>query len=106
MEASEEDKLPESEIIAQISYVSSSIVHPIQTYRLRYAHRTITFAAMDTTSNALSRILYLLSIHPDVQNQLRQEIREARIKAGGDVGYEALCSLPYLDAVCRETLRV
>ncbi|KAJ2929646.1 hypothetical protein H1R20_g7436, partial [Candolleomyces eurysporus] len=86
MEASEEDRLPESEIIAQIS--------------------TLTFAAMDTTSNALSRILHILSLHPEVQDRLRQEIREARSKAGGDLDYETLSSLPYMDAVCRETLRV
>ncbi|RXW18985.1 hypothetical protein EST38_g6860 [Candolleomyces aberdarensis] len=86
MEASEEDRLPESEIIAQIS--------------------TLTFAAMDTTSNALSRILHILSLHPEVQDRLRQEIREARSKAGGDLDYETLSSLPYMDAVCRETLRM
>ena len=66
--------------------------------------RTLTFAATDTTSGALARILSLLSIHQDVQNKLRQEIRKAR--ESGDLGYNELVALPYLDAVCRETLRV
>ena len=66
--------------------------------------RTFTFAAMDTTSGALGRILFLLSIHQDVQNKLRQEITEAR--KSGDLGYDDLVALPYLDAVCKETLRV
>ncbi|KAJ2915661.1 hypothetical protein MD484_g4746, partial [Candolleomyces efflorescens] len=61
---------------------------------------------MDTTSNALSRILHILSLHPEVQDRLRQEIRDAHRKADGDLDYETLSSLPYLDAVCRETLRV
>ena len=38
----------------------------------------LTFAAMDTTSNALARVLHLLSTHPDVQSKLRQEIVDAR----------------------------
>ena len=59
---------------------------------------------MDTTSNALSIILELLAEHPDVQGKLRKEILEA--SCGEDLGYDSLVSLPYLDAVCRETLRL
>jgi len=66
--------------------------------------RILTSAATDTTSGALARILFLLSIHQDVQNKLRQEITEAR--KSGDLSYDELVALPYLDAVCRETLRV
>ncbi|KAI0657085.1 cytochrome P450 [Cubamyces menziesii] len=84
MEASEEDRLPEEELIGQVS--------------------TFIFAAMDTTSNALSMILSLLAQHPHVQHKLRKEILEAA--QGEDLDYDALVSLPYLDAVCRETLRL
>lgn len=62
---------------------------------------------MDTTSNALSRILHLLSTHPEVQDRLRQEIHEARNNYGDeDLPYDKLVLLPYLDAICRETLRL
>ena len=60
---------------------------------------------MDTTSSALSRILYLLSLNQDVQEKLRKEIAEAR-EGGGDLSYDDLVSLPYLDAICRETMRL
>ena len=60
---------------------------------------------MDTTSSALSRILELLAKNPDVQEKLRKEILEASLK-GGDFEHDALNSLTYLDAVCRETLRL
>lgn len=60
---------------------------------------------MDTTSGALARILHLLSTHPDVQNKLRQEIVDARSR-GNLEKYNELVRLPYLDAVCRETLRL
>ena len=62
---------------------------------------------MDTTSNALSLALWRLAMHQDVQDRVRQEIREAREAAGGsDIAYDDLVALPYLDAICRETLRV
>ncbi|KAJ3515941.1 hypothetical protein NLJ89_g1438 [Agrocybe chaxingu] len=85
MDASKEDKLADKELLGQMS--------------------TLTFAAMDTTSGALSRILDLLSKNQDIQDKLRNEIREARPQSG-DLPYDELVSLPYLDAVCRETLRL
>lgn len=65
---------------------------------------TLTFAGTDTTSNALARILHILAEKQDVQDKLRAEIVEAR--NGQDIGYDQLVELPYLDAVCRETLRL
>ncbi|KDR76351.1 hypothetical protein GALMADRAFT_67729, partial [Galerina marginata CBS 339.88] len=85
MEASEDEALSEAELVGQMS--------------------TLTFAAMDTTSGALCRILYLLATHPRVQEKLRQEITVARARLG-DLAYDDLVSLPYLDAVCRESLRL
>jgi cytochrome P450 len=62
---------------------------------------------MDTTSNALSRILDFLAAHPEVQEKLRQEIIDGlENNAGHDFSYDELVSLPFLDAVCRETLRL
>nr|VWO96279.1 Uncharacterized protein [Ganoderma boninense] len=86
MEASSEDALPDGQLLGQIS--------------------SILFAAMDTTSNATSRILHLLAQHPNVQDKLRREILQARAAAGADLDYDQLHALPYLDAVCRETLRL
>ncbi len=63
--------------------------------------------ATDTTSNALSRTLYTLAQHPEAQVKLRQELiaaQDGRKDAGLD--YDRLTSLPYLDAICRETLRL
>lgn len=68
-------------------------------------YRTLTLAAMDTTSNALARILDLLSQNPDAQERLRREVAEAYTTKGGDLGFDTLAGLPYLDAVVKETLR-
>ena len=74
---------------------------------LDHRSSSFTFAAMDTTSITLSRIIHLLSTHQDVQSKLRQEIVDARSRYGNrDLEYDELIALPYLDAIVRETLRV
>ena len=60
---------------------------------------------MDTTSSALARTFWVLAQNQDAQNKLRLEIREAR-KDGNDLTYDELDKLPYLDAICRETLHL
>ena len=60
---------------------------------------------MDTISSAIVRFIYVLSTHQDVQSKLRQEIVEAR-NIYGNLEYDELLALPYLDAICRETLRL
>lgn len=69
---------------------------------------TLIFAAMDTTSNAMSRIIHVLAENQDAQDRLREELVNARKKDSedGDLDYDVLDGLPYLDAVCRETLRL
>ncbi|KAI0321401.1 cytochrome P450 [Amylostereum chailletii] len=83
--ASSEDQIPDAELLAQMS--------------------SLIFAGTDTTSSALSRILYLLAQHPDVQEKLREELA-AVDGAKGKLAYDDLNALPYLEAVCRETLRL
>ena len=63
-------------------------------------------AGVDTTSNALARVLHLLSERPETQEKLRREIQEAHNTYGPQIAYDELGALPYLDAVCRETLRL
>jgi cytochrome P450 len=62
-------------------------------------------AGADTTSSALSWILHLLSLHPDVQDKLRKELKEAN-EDNEELTHDQLVSLPFLEAVCRETLRL
>ncbi|KAH0585095.1 hypothetical protein H2248_008356 [Termitomyces sp. 'cryptogamus'] len=84
--ASEEDRVSDEEVLGQMS--------------------SFIFAATDTTSNALSRTLHLLASQPEIQERLRAEVTEAREAHGGDIPYDDLVSLPFMDAVCRETLRL
>ncbi|KAF9477913.1 cytochrome P450 [Pholiota conissans] len=87
MVATDAERLSEEEIVTQTT--------------------SLTFAATDTTSSALCRTLHLLALNKDAQGKVRQELREARQQNGGDdLDYDMLVSLPYLDAICRETLRL
>lgn len=63
------------------------------------------FAATDTTSNALARTFQLLAERQDVQDKLRAEVLQA-CQGAEDIPYDEVVELPYLDAVCRETLRL
>lgn len=50
-------------------------------------------------------MLDVLSQHPDAQEKLRQELLDA-CEDRPDLTYDELNALPYLEAVCRETLRL
>lgn len=66
---------------------------------------SIIYASVETTPNMTSRILHTLAIHPDAQEHLRKELIEAH-GDNGEVSYDRLLELPFLDAVYRETLRL
>jgi len=82
---SKNEKLPDEQLLGQVS--------------------TFIFAGSDTTSSALARTLHTLAKHPDVQDRLRKELREAN-SGNGSLGYSELAELPFLEAVCRETFRL
>ncbi|KAI9443760.1 cytochrome P450 [Lactarius psammicola] len=81
----EDDRLSEEELVSQMA--------------------VFLIAATDTTSSALSRILHLLALHPDIQDRLRNELKEA-LEDNEELTHDKLVSLPFLEAVCRETLRL
>ena len=60
---------------------------------------------METTASAVTRCLECLAQHQEVQDRLRLEIRQEKLKQG-NLSYDDLVNLPYLDAICRETLRL
>ena len=59
---------------------------------------------MGTTANALARTLHLLATHPEAQDRLRDEVKLA--SSDGDMTYDKLESLAFLDAFCREAFRL
>ncbi|RYP74893.1 hypothetical protein DL769_003914 [Monosporascus sp. CRB-8-3] len=59
-------------------------------------------AGHDTSANMLSWSLYILALHPDIQDKLRREVNELP----QNPSYTDLDRLPYLDNFCRESLRL
>ncbi|RHZ43903.1 cytochrome P450 [Aspergillus thermomutatus] len=69
---------------------------------------TFLAAGHGTTSHALQWAVYALCKHPEIQDRLREEIRSnlpSVTDGGSAVSATDLDSLPYLRAVCSETLR-
>lgn len=76
------------------------------------AHQVLTMMAAghETTSNTLGWCAYLLSLHPEIQQELRDEIR-THLPSPDNIATETITaatvdSMPLLNAVCNETLRL
>ncbi|MFI6871084.1 cytochrome P450 [Nocardia sp. NPDC050406] len=69
--------------------------------QLRDQVRTLLVAGHETTATALVWALYRLHRNPDALNRLRAELA-----ANSGAEPAELAKLPYLDAVCQETLRL
>lgn len=72
------------------------------------AAQTILFllAGYDNTANTLAMSLHLLAHHAAVRARLRREVARALLRNEGELTYEQITELPYLDAVVSETLRL
>lgn len=72
---------------------------------------TFLAAGHETTATSMTWALYALCLHPDIQQRLREEVREKlrRILNDGPavpMTADLLDSLPYLHAVCNEVFRI
>ncbi|KAF7439981.1 hypothetical protein PC9H_000318 [Pleurotus ostreatus] len=67
--------------------------------------RTIMLAGHDTTANTVSWTLLELAQHPEMQQRLRQEIWDKQLALGREFEYRDLETMPYLQAVVKESLR-
>lgn len=59
----------------------------------------------ETSSSVATFALYELSLNQDIQARLRKENEEILSKYNGEVTYEAIMEMKYLDMVFNETLR-
>ncbi|OAD56723.1 Cytochrome P450 6B4 [Eufriesea mexicana] len=63
-------------------------------------------AGFETSSSTMSNALYELARNPQIQDKLREEIREHYAKHNGKLKYEHIKNMEYLDKVFKETLRM
>ncbi|OJJ42191.1 hypothetical protein ASPZODRAFT_77483 [Penicilliopsis zonata CBS 506.65] len=67
---------------------------------------TFLAAGHETTATTLTWAVYALCLYPKVQERLREELRQSLPMQDSAVTAESLDTLPYLQAVCNEVLRV
>lgn len=63
-------------------------------------------AGYDTIATTLAFATYQLALNPEVQDRLRAEVDEALIDTGGEMTYDSIQSMKYLDNVISETVRM
>jgi len=56
-------------------------------------------AGFETSSTTMTFCLYELAINPDIQEDLRNEIDTVLEKHDGNISYEAIQAMTYLDKV-------
>ncbi|XP_030030986.2 cytochrome P450 6B1 [Manduca sexta] len=66
----------------------------------------IFLGGFETTSSTLAFLFLELAAHPHVQDKMRAEIQEVLDRNGGNVTYEVLQELTYMEMVIQETLRL
>lgn len=62
-------------------------------------------AGFETSSSTMGFCLYELAFNQDVQEKLRAEIQEGLLKNNGELTYESMKEMKYLEQVVKETLR-
>lgn len=62
-------------------------------------------AAIDAVATPLTFATYLLAMHQDVQDRLREEVRKA-VQKDGELTYDNICGMEYLGQVISEALRM
>nr|QZP43536.1 cytochrome P450 monooxygenase CYP9A197 [Ephestia elutella] len=63
-------------------------------------------AGFETVSSVMSFGLHELTVNPDIQERLAQEIKENELKNGGKFDYNSIQNMTYMDMVVSEILRL
>ncbi|GAB4384935.1 MAG: cytochrome P450 [Elainellaceae cyanobacterium] len=92
----------DNDILSLILAARDEAGEPLTDLEVRDELMTLLFAGHETTATAIAWALYWLHRLPEVGDQVRQELAEL----GDNPDPVAIARLPYLNAVCQETLRI
>ncbi|KAK5644029.1 hypothetical protein RI129_007874 [Pyrocoelia pectoralis] len=84
-----------------INDVDSNILEDITAHAF-----VLLFSEYESVTSILSLIWYELTLNPDIQRKLYEEIVDTLEKFGGSVSYDAIMSMGYLDNFFDEILRL
>lgn len=91
-----------TDILALLMSARDEAGSPMTDNELRDELMTMLFAGHETTATAITWALYWIHKLPDVRDKLLQELDSL----GEEPDNNAIFRLPYLNAVCSETLRI
>ena len=91
-----------TDILALLMSARDEVGKPMTDNELRDELMTMMFAGHETTATAITWALYWIHKLPDVRKKLLEEIDSL----GEEPDNNAIFRLPYLNAVCSETLRI
>ena len=97
-----EDCSQRQDILSLMMLARDEAGEGMKDYELRDELMTLMLAGHETTATAIAWGLYWIHRHPEIKAKLRAEIASL----GADAEPMAIAKLPYLDAVCKETLRI
>ncbi|XP_071635093.1 cytochrome P450 9e2-like [Temnothorax longispinosus] len=64
------------------------------------------FAGFDTSSTLMCFAVHELTVNQGVQDRLRKEVQQHLAEGNGEISYESLSKMSYMDMVISETLRM
>ncbi|XP_012529335.1 cytochrome P450 9e2-like [Monomorium pharaonis] len=63
------------------------------------------FAGFETSSSMMCFVAHELAVNQDIQDRLREEVQQHLAEENGEISYESLLKMSYMDMVISETLR-
>jgi cytochrome P450 len=93
------------DMLAKLMQNPDNGVKRMTDYEISCEMSNLTFAATDTTALVLTYLLWELALHPDMQVQLREEMKNIEIPETGIPRHQSLVNLEFLNAVIQETMR-
>lgn len=92
-----------SDVLAMLLKAQDEQGHALTDEELRDELMTALVAGHETTATALAWAFERVLLHPEIYKRLKQEVAEA---GGTGASPEKLATLPYLDAMIKEVLRL
>lgn len=97
-----QERATSADILSMLMATRDETGQPMSDVELHDELITLTIAGQETTASAIAWALYATARHPQVREKLLGEINDL----GKDPDPTAIVQLPYLTAVCNETLRL
>ena len=91
-----------NDILTLLMQATDEAGNPMTDEELHDELMTLLIAGHETTASALTWALYWIHYYPDIEDKLRSHL----VNLGNEPALYDILKLPYLDAVCSETLRI